>query len=430
MAVADDRLIRSLVRSSAGDGGARCRFQKEVQVNISVQDASEDQTCVIIGASHAGGQLAGQLRRAGWQGQIVLVGDEPLAPYHRPPLSKQFITSAAEPDSLLLRPESFYEEHGIDLRLNARAESLDTANRTIVLSTGEALRYDRLALCTGARVRRLALGDGLEGVHYLRSVSDAMAVRRDLENARNAVVIGGGYVGLEAAATLRQSGLEVTLIERTERVLNRVAGAQLSGYMHELHRAHGVHIVLESDVVAINGKGRVESVTCTNGEQFPADLVIIGIGIVPETQLAQGAGLRIENGIWVDEFCRTSDPYIYAAGDCTSHPSALYGRQLRLESVQNANDQARIAAITISGGKESYQTVPWFWSDQYDIKLQTAGLSAGYDRAEVDGSLAADSTGFAIRYYRDGQLIAGDCVNRPRDFMEMRRELASLYSSA
>lgn len=394
-------------------------------MTITINEVSAGQTCVIVGASHAGAQLASQLRRVGWRGRIVVVGEESSLPYHRPPLSKQFITSDSEPDSIALRPESFYESQDIELRLNVRADALDIANRTVILSTGEALRYDHLALCTGAAVRRLRLGDGLEGVCYLRTVDDALSIRQSVQSARRAVVIGGGYVGLEAAAVLRQLGLKVTLLERTDRVLSRVAGGQLSAYMEALHRRHGVELVLNADVVAINGKGRVESVSCADGQQFAADLVIIGIGIIPDTRLAQNAGLRIENGIWVDEYCRTSEPFIYAAGDCASHPSALYGRQQRLESVQNANDQARIAAITINGGQEEYQTVPWFWSDQFDIKLQTAGVSVGYDQVEIDGSLTAGSDGFVIRYYLGERLIAGDCVNRPRDFMAIRKELAA-----
>lgn len=395
-------------------------------MTIPATEASAGQTCLIIGASHAGAQLAGQLRRVGWQGRIIMVGEELSLPYHRPPLSKQFIASDSESNSIALRPESFYENHAIELRLGTRAENLDVAHRKVMLSNGEVLQYDHLALCTGATARRLRLGDGLQGVCYLRTVEDALLIRQSVQGARRAVVIGGGYVGLEAAAVLRQLGLSVTLLERTDRVLSRVAGVQLSAYMEALHRRHGVEFAFNADVVAINGQGRVESVTCSDGQQFAADLVIIGIGIVPDTRLAQEAGLRIDNGIWVDEHCRTSEPFVYAAGDCASHPSAFYGHQLRLESVQNANDQARIAAITIHGGDERYQTVPWFWSDQFDIKLQTAGLSAGYDHVEIDGSLAAESDGFVIRYYRDGQLLAGDCVNRPRDFMTIRKDLAEL----
>lgn len=393
-------------------------------MTIAVSEANAGQTCVIIGASHAGTQLSAQLRRAGWQGRIVMVGEEPHLPYHRPPLSKQFLAADNTPDSTDLRPSAFYDSENIDLRLNVSASALDVANRTVILDTGEAVRYDHLALCTGATVRRLPLGDGLEGVCYLRTLSDALAIRESLSGVRSAVVIGGGYVGLEAAAGLSQRGVQVTLLERTDRVLNRVAGAQLSGYMAALHQKHGINLVCNANVIAINGKRRAESITCADGQKFSADLVIIGVGIVPDTRLAQNAGLRIENGIWVDEFCRTSEPFIYAAGDCASHPSSLYGRQLRLESVQNANDQARVAAMTIVGVHEKYRTVPWFWSDQFDIKLQTAGLSTGFDHADVDGSLAADSDGFVIRYYLNGRLIAGDCVNRPRDFMTIKRELA------
>lgn len=393
-------------------------------MTITIADATAGQTCVVVGASHAGAQVVAQLRRAGWQGRIVMLGEEPHLPYHRPPLSKQFISAGDDAETLLLRPTAFYETHNIDVRLNVRAESLDAGQRQITLDSGEVVRYDRLVLCTGATVRRLPLGDGLQGVCYLRTLDDALAIRQRLAGVRRAVVIGGGYVGLEAAATLARQGVHVTLLERGERVLNRVAGPLLSEYIAALHQHHGVDLVCNADVVAINGRGQVESVSCADGQQFAADLVIIGVGIVPNTRLAQDAGLRIENGIWVDEFCRTSHPDVYAAGDCTSHPSALYGRQVRLESVQNANDQTRVAALNISGANEVYNVMPWFWSDQFDIKLQTAGLSAEADDVTVAGSLAADSDGFVIRYYQHGRLIAGDCVNRPRDFMALRKELA------
>lgn len=383
---------------------------------------SEGQTCIVVGAGHAGAQLALQLRRLEWPGRIVLVGEENELPYHRPPLSKAVLAGDKEVEDIPLRPETKYRDSDVEMRLGCRVEELDRERRTVTLSDGETLSWDRLALCTGSRVIRLPLGEGLEGVHYLRRIEDVRAIRASAAKAERAVIIGGGYIGLEAAAVLAGQGLQVTVLEREERVLKRVTGPETADYVTRLHRAHGVDIVCNAEVTGINGEHAVESVSCADGSHYPAELVIVGVGIRPETTLAEQAGLDIENGIRVDEYTRTSDENLFAAGDCTSHPSVIYGRRLRLESVQNANDQSRVAASNICGKPAVYDSIPWFWTDQYGIKLQAAGLSEGFDETLAFGELDPDNPeGFTLVYLREGRMIAADCVNQAKVFMQCKR---------
>lgn len=392
--------------------------------SLTLKDSSSDARCVIIGASHAGSQLAVNLRKNGWAGEIVLIGAEAELPYHRPPLSKTVMAGSKTLDNILLRPPALYASNDVSLRLGTAVQGIMPAQKQIVLAGGETLAYDKLALCTGARPIKLPLGDGLDGVCYLRSYADVQTIRQQLQGRQRAVVIGAGYIGLEAAAVMSQMGLQVTVLERADRVLQRVTGAQVSQYFTDLHRRHGVDIVCGAEVIGINGQHVVDSVSCADGTSYAADIVIVGIGVTPETTLAQAAGLRIENGVYVDAHCRTSDADIYAAGDCASYPDTRYQRRVRLESVQNANDQARVAAINICGGSDVYDVVPWFWSDQFDIKLQSVGLSDGFDESQLDGSLdPADPAGFVIQYFREGKLIAADCVRRPKDFMALKAKI-------
>jgi 3-phenylpropionate/trans-cinnamate dioxygenase ferredoxin reductase subunit len=386
--------------------------------------SEQEQTAIVVGASHAGSQLAIHLRKSGWSGRIVLIGKESQLPYHRPPLSKAVMSGSKNADDIELRPAAMYANNQIELKLSTQVDTLLTQDQRVLLSTGETLHYDQLALCTGASPIRLPLGDGLGGVFYLRSLDDVLAIRQSLPLVKQAVIVGGGYIGLEAAAVLSSLGVEVTVLERENRVLKRVTGNQVSEYFSALHQLHGVDIRCNAEVSAINGQGSVESVTCADGLKFVAQLVIIGVGVAPEVRLAQDAGLRIDNGICVDEYARTSDEKIFSAGDCASHPSLLYQRRVRLESVQNANDQSRIAALNMIGLREKYSATPWFWSDQYAIKLQSAGLSQDFDETSLEGSLeAADTQGFVLKYFKQGQLIAADCVNRPRDFMAIKTAL-------
>jgi len=375
------------------------------------------ETCVILGAGHAGAQLVASLRRHGWTGEIILVGEEARLPYHRPPLSKQYLTGDKATDEILIRPAAAYEKLSVQLKLGARAESIDRARRTVTLANGEALRYDKLALAVGSRPRRIPLpGSNREGVYYLRDLGDVDRIRSHVGPQKRAVIIGGGYIGLEAAASLRSKGTAVTVLEALPRVMQRVTTPKVSGFYSRAHAEQGVALVLDACVEGIDGGGGTHVVACASGPVHTADLVIIAVGIVPNTELAQAAGLSVSDGIVVDELARTSDPDIVAAGDCTLHHNAIYGRDVRLESVQNAHEQASVAAATLCGKNEPYRALPWFWSDQYDLKLQIAGLSLGHDEVVIRGDIERGRS-FAAFYFKDGRMLAVDAINRPQEFM-------------
>ncbi|MDN4516745.1 FAD-dependent oxidoreductase [Mycolicibacterium austroafricanum] len=375
---------------------------------------------VIVGASHAGAQLAASLRQEGWDGEIVLVGNESALPYHRPPLSKAYLAGKCTVDELAIRNAEFYTKQRIKL-MDATVEVLDRSAGHLSLTTGDALPYDKLALCTGARPRRLSIpGADLPGVCYLRTAADVAMIRERTSPGRRAVIVGGGYIGLEAAASLRALGLEVTVLEATERVLERVTAPAVSAFFDRIHREEGVDIQTDALVDAMSGDGRVREVILASGESIPADLVIVGIGVEPNTDLAAAAGLAIDNGVVIDDQARTTDPDIVAAGDCTSHHMARYGRRIRLESVPGAGEQAKVAAATICGKSKKVAALPWFWSDQYDVKLQIAGLNTGYDEVVLSGDPTRDRD-FTCFYLRAGELIAADCINRPRDFVFSKR---------
>lgn len=377
---------------------------------------------IIVGASHAAVQAIDTLRREGYEGAIVLVGDEPHLPYNRPPLSKKFLSGELDRERLALRSEQFYEQNRVDTRLGTRVTAIDRVDRRLRLGDGAELRYEKLLLCVGGRPRLLEVqGASLPGIHALRTMADVEAIRTGLPGAKRLVIVGAGYVGLEAAASARHLGLDVTVLEMADRPLNRVVAPELSEFYLRRHEREGVRILCNASVTAFTGGDRVESVICGD-QEFPADLVIVGIGILPETTLAAAAGIRCENGIWVDEACLTSDPNVYAAGDCTSHPSVRYGRRVRLESVDNALEQARTAASNMCGKPARHEHVPWFWSDQYDVKLQIAGLSQGYDQVVVRGD---PGTGHFALYYLDrGELLAVDAVSSPKDFMTGKKWIA------
>jgi 3-phenylpropionate/trans-cinnamate dioxygenase ferredoxin reductase subunit len=364
-------------------------------------------------------QAIDTLRREGHSGPIVLVGDEPHLPYNRPPLSKKYLAGELERERLWLRSAHFYQQHHVEMRLGVRVTAIDRGARRLRLGDGGELGYGSLLLCVGGRPRRLEVpGHELAGIHCLRTIADVDAIRADLAGARRMVVVGAGYIGLEAAACARQLGLEVTVLETAERPLARVVAPEVSAFYERRHARQGVQILCNQKVTGFAGSGRVSAVLC-GGQEFPADVVIVGVGIVPDVTLAESAGLRCDNGIWVDEQCRSSDPHVYAAGDCTNHPSVRYRRRVRLESVDNAVEQAKTAAMNVCGKPARHEHVPWFWSDQYDVKLQIAGLSEGYDQSVLRGDPGSGS--FALYYLAAGELIAVDAVNSMRDFMTGKR---------
>ncbi len=379
---------------------------------------------VIAGAGHAAGQVVATLKQQHYAGHIVLVGDEDYLPYQRPPLSKKFLAGALPAERLHFKPASFYDDPRIEVRLRTRITSIDRDNRSVHTEGGESISYDKLILALGSRARRLPIdGANLAGVHYLRSIADVDDIRSELSHYRRAVIIGAGYIGLEVAAVMQQLGLDVTVVELADRVMSRVVSPEISDFYQIEHASQGVKLRLSTGVSALRGDKRIVSVETADGEQIPADFVVVGIGIVANTELAAAAGLTVDNGIVVNDRCQTSDPAVYAVGDCTAHPNAIYNRQLRLESVHNALEQAKTAAANICGKETHYAQVPWFWSDQYDLKLQIAGLSEGYDEIVIRGNPADRS--FACLYLKNGQLIATDAVNAPREFVQSKSLIAS-----
>ncbi len=364
------------------------------------------------------------LRQKGFEGNIVLVGDEAWLPYQRPPLSKKFLAGELAAERLYFKPPDFYAAPNIDVRLETRITAVDRGQRFVVTAAGERIAYDTLVLATGSRVRRVGVpGSDIIGIHYLRSIDDVSRIRSNLDAARNVVIVGAGYIGLEVAAVIRELGHGVSVVEMADRVMSRVVSPVVSDFFRAEHEAHGVRFLLSTALEAFEGDTRVEAVRTSGGHALPADLVVAGVGIVPNTELAASAGLEVDNGIVVDAHCRTADDDIFAVGDCTSHPNDIYGRRIRLESVHNALEQAKTAAANICGEDVEYSQVPWFWSDQYDLKLQIAGLSAGYDEVVVRGEPATRS--FSCLYLRDGVLIACDAVNAPRDFVQSKDLIAA-----
>ncbi|MBT5906338.1 MAG: FAD-dependent oxidoreductase [Gammaproteobacteria bacterium] len=377
-----------------------------------------EQTCIVVGASHAGTTLALQLRREGWEGKILLISEEDELPYHRPPLSKELLAGKKTLDEIRLRPAKLFTDNDVELMLSTRVEKLDRDAKIVLLSDGSSRQYDKLAICTGATVRTLPGSEKFDNVFTIRNAADIEKFRPLATPDRKVVIVGGGYIGLEAAAVLCSMGLEVTVIEAAKRVLERVTSEVMSAYMTQLHTSRGVTIVANTMVSELRGHGSVESVVCADGSEYEADFVIAGIGVIPNVGLCEEAGLATDRGVLVDENAQTTDANIYAAGDCARHPSALYRRPLLLESVQNATDQSRVAAANICGKVIAYDAVPWFWSDQYEIKLQMVGLSDGFDELAIRGTPEVGSeNGFALFYLKDGVVIAADCVGRPKEFM-------------
>ena len=381
---------------------------------------------VILGAGHAAAQLVTSLRQQGWQGDITLVGEEPVLPYQRPPLSKAYLAGQMSAEQMLIKNAAAYERAGVTLRLGVRAERIDRAQQQVHLSTGEVLDYSALALTLGARVRELPVpGATMLGVFCLRTLADLDRIKAHAAaGAGSAVIVGGGDIGLVTDAGLRHHGWSVTLLEAMPRLLQRVTSTEVSAFYQRVHTEEGVDIRCGKSVQRMLGDTAVTAVQCEDGESFPADLVIVGIGVLPNVELAVAAGLDVGNGIRVNAFAQTSDPLIVAAGDCTEFFSEAHGRSMRLESVPHAIAQANCAAATLCGKPVAYQAQPWFWSDQYDLKLQMVGLSQGHDQSVVRGN-SRQGRSFSVYYLAGGRLQAVDCVNRPKDFMLGKKLVAA-----
>ncbi|MCR5872448.1 MULTISPECIES: NAD(P)/FAD-dependent oxidoreductase [unclassified Sphingomonas] len=376
---------------------------------------------VIVGAGHGGAQAAIALRQAKFEGTIAVIGDEPELPYERPPLSKDYFQGEKSFDRILIRPAAFWVERNVEMLLNRRVVSVDPAAHSLTTADGATIGYGQLIWATGGSPRRIGCaGNDLTGVHTVRIRADADRMLAELDGVEQAVVIGGGYIGLEAAAVLAKLGKKVVLLEALDRVLARVAGEPLSRFFEGEHRAHGVDVRLGAAVDCIEGEGRVSGVRMQDGEVIPAQMVIVGIGIIPAVEPLIAAGAQGGNGVAVDHQCRTSLPDVYAIGDCALHANRFADDMpIRLESVQNANDQATLVAKIIMGQDLAYDAVPWFWSNQYDLKLQTVGLSTGHDAAILRGDPASRS--FSVLYLKEGRVIALDCVNATKDYVQGRK---------
>jgi 3-phenylpropionate/trans-cinnamate dioxygenase ferredoxin reductase component len=380
---------------------------------------------VVVGAGQAGASCVAKLRSEGFTGAITLIGEEHAPPYQRPPLSKAYLLGEMALERLYLRPEHYYADNAITLMLDTSVNAIDRGDKQVIAG-GQALPYDNLVLATGSVPRRLpgAIGGEMGGVHVVRTLRDVDEMEPGMQPGRRALIVGGGYIGLEAAAVARKRGMEVMLIEFAERILQRVAAPETSCYFRDLHRAHGVDIRESTGLTRLIGEGHVTGAVLSDGSEHTVDMVIAGIGITPATALAEAAGLTVENGIVVDAHGRTSDPSIWAAGDCACLP--YKGARIRLESVQNAIDQAEAVARNILGAGEEYVPQPWFWSDQYDVKLQIAGLNTGYDRVVVrDGGVARSHW-----YYAGDTLLAVDAMNDPRGYMVGKRLIEAGKSPA
>ena len=385
------------------------------------------ETFVIVGAGHASGQAALSLRSEGFDGKIILIGEEPYLPYQRPPLSKKFLAGEIGIDRVEFKGEEFYgpDDANVDLKLNTTVTAIDRAGKTVTTADGETIGYDKLLLTTGSRVRRLDMlpGADLEGVFYLRNIADVEGIQGYFKPGKKAVIIGAGYIGLEVAAVSIKRDVSVDVLEMEDRVMARVTTPEVSAFFHKVHSDEGVKLHYNTKVTGFEGTdGKLTHVLTEDGEKFEADFVVIGVGILPNQELAADAGIACNNGILVDEFARTDDVNIFAAGDCTNHPNPHLDRNIRLESVHNALEQAKTAAASMCGNSLPYNQVPWFWSDQYDLKLQTVGLNEGYDQVVMRGD--PGSRKFAAFYLKQGELIAVDAINAAPEFLMSKRLIA------
>ena len=379
---------------------------------------------VVIGAGQSAIQCITSLKKEGYEGSITLVGEEEHLPYQRPPLSKGFLDNSINKERLYFKKLDFFTENKIQLKLGISATSVDIENNLVNLSDEDKLHFDKLVFATGSRVRLLDFpGNDLDNIHYLRGLDDAENIKKGLEKSKHLVVIGAGYIGLEVAAIASEKGVKVSIVEMADRVMSRTVDPQISDYYLNLHQNNGVKFKFNTSLEEIKGQGQVESVMCSDGTSINADMVIIGAGVIPNTEIAQNSGVSCENGILVDEFGRTNFKNVFACGDCTSHPNKLLNMQLRLESVHNAMEQSKAVAMSVLDKPAEYSQIPWFWSDQYDHKLQIVGISGSHDTVTMRGS--TDASKFMLFYTRGEELVAVDAVNNPKDFLICRKLVAN-----
>jgi 3-phenylpropionate/trans-cinnamate dioxygenase ferredoxin reductase subunit len=372
------------------------------------------ETMVIVGASLAGGSAAVTLRQEDFEGRVLLIGAEPQPPYERPPLSKEYLRSESSFEEALVQAPDFYDENGIETRFGVRATQVNSADKAVELDGGERLLYDKLLVATGGSNRRVPIpGIGLEGIYGLRTVVDSERIRAEIAPGRKAVVVGMGFIGSEVAASLRQSGVEVTVVDRNTVPLRRVLGEEIGRVIEGIHRDHGTQLILKDTVAAFEGVGRVERVTTADGRRIECDFAVVGLGVEPATELLAGTGVEIDNGIVVDEYCRTNVEGIYAAGDVANHYHPVFGRHIRIEHWQNALKQGPAAARNMLGEGGPYEEIPWFWSDQYEHNLQYAGFHTEWDELVVRGRLEERS--FVAFYRKDGRVLAAVAIGRGRD---------------
>jgi len=379
---------------------------------------------VIIGAGQSAVQCITTLQKEGYSGSITLVGDEEHLPYQRPPLSKGFLEDTIKKERLYFKKLEFFIENKIQLKLGTYVEGVNIQDQNIALADGVKLDFDKLVFATGSRVRKLDFpGNNLDSIHYLRGLDDAESIKSDMENSKNIVIIGAGYIGLEVAAIASKRNVSVSVIEMADRVMNRTVDPQISEYYKNLHESHGVDFQFNNSLKEIVGSKKVEKVICSDGAEIKADMVIIGAGILPNVEIAEEAGINCENGIIVDEFAKTNSDIVFACGDCTNHPNKLLNRNLRLESVHNAMEQAKTAAYSVLGNPVEYNQIPWFWSDQYDHKLQIVGLSGEHDAVTIRGNIKESK--FMLFYTKEDKLIAVDSINNPKEFLICRKLVAN-----
>jgi 3-phenylpropionate/trans-cinnamate dioxygenase ferredoxin reductase subunit len=384
-------------------------------------------TIIVVGGGHAAAEAVVALRTKGWEERIIMISNESTLPYHRPPLSKAYLVDAISADKLVLKKEAIYQKLNIEIMLNTEVVAIHAAQKQIELSYQSQIEYDKLIIATGTRPRLLPIpGAELSNVHYLRTVNDVNNIKAAISKGTKVLIVGAGYIGLEVAASLQKLGAKPTVLEAAGRVLARVTNAQMSDFYQTLHAAHGVAIKLNAALTKLSATEHGHIAELADGTQIEYDMAIIGIGVIPNSELAQVAGITCDNGILVNEYTQSSDPDVYAIGDVSNHPNPFYQRHVRLESVPNAMDQAKAAASHILGNPTAYDVLPWFWSDQYDIKLQTAGLSQGYDETVLRGDI--DSHAFALFYLKEGELIAVDAINSPKDFMKAKQLIPTRFT--